>query len=249
MADLQTTTRERQRPEDGRGVGGARSAGVSGQQGSGQEAASSGGAASSATLVDSKAAGREGGRIGDWLCTASGVRFFPCDPRPEEIFIRDIAHALSIENRFGGHLPEPYSVASHCVLASSIVAFMGGSLEEQKWALLHDAAEAYVKDIPRPLKRALGETYRQIEKRVQACIAERFGLMSEMPPIVKLADELCLSIERRDLFLVSHAHFWALGGEDKDLPPFSTCFVPWMFAERSFLARFEMLFGSEALHG
>lgn len=182
-------------------------------------------------------------RVGDWLCTASGVRFYPCDPRPEDIFIDDIAHALAIENRFGGHLREPYSVAQHCVLASSIITHMGGSPEEERWALLHDAAEAYVKDIPRPLKRALGQAYSQIEKRVAGVIAERFGLSVEMPKIVKLADELCLSLERRDLFPASHKQAWTLGGEIVKLPPFTVSFIPWFQAESDFLARFNTLFG------
>lgn len=82
-------------------------------------------------------------------------------PDPNEIDIRDIAHNLSFENRFIGQTAEPYSVAQHCVLGSYIFEEMG--LPELAFLfLLHDAAEAYLKDIPTPLKYLLSEPYRNI---------------------------------------------------------------------------------------
>lgn len=185
-------------------------------------------------------------RVGDWMCTFSGTRFFVADPRPEEVLIEDIAHALAIEPRFGGHLDEPYSVAQHCVLASHIAEkHLGASLVEQKWALLHDAAEAYLKDIPRPLKRAIGDVYHQLERRVMAAITEKFELPHNMPPVVKKADEICLSIERRDLFPQSHKQTWTLGGEGVPLPEgISIGFIHWRDAEIAFKRRFAILFGA-----
>ena len=77
-------------------------------------------------------------RIGSWLQTYTGKKFYPFDPREEEVDILDIAHALSQLCRFGGHTKEFYSVAEHCVLVS-----MCCPSEVKLLGLLHDAAEAY----------------------------------------------------------------------------------------------------------
>ena len=113
---------------------------------------------------------------GDWMQTYTGVRFYPMDPRPEELDIRDIAHALSLICRYGGHVDRFYSVAEHCVLMSQCVPE-----EHALWALLHDASEAYVGDMVRPLKRQLPE-YEAAEGRVIAAIVERVGLPSTRMP-------------------------------------------------------------------
>ncbi len=89
-------------------------------------------------------------RIGDWIQTATGRQFYPLDPRPEDVCIEDIAHALSNVCRFAGHSAWHYSVAQHCVLASEYAP-----PEYAIAALLHDAAEAYMGDIARPWKRFL----------------------------------------------------------------------------------------------
>lgn len=198
----------------------------------GQEVASSGGATSSVA------------RVGDWMCTASGKRFWPCDPRAEDICIKDIAHHLAQENRFNGALPEPYSVAQHSVLVSQLVELqLGGTEEEAKWALLHDASEAYLKDIHRPLKLALGEAYRVLERRVMAVICERFELAPQEPPVVKSADNLALALERRDLFPASHQQLWKTGNADGIAPHFRVKHKGWYVAKLDFLAQFQRLFG------
>jgi 5'-deoxynucleotidase YfbR-like HD superfamily hydrolase len=114
-------------------------------------------------------------------------------PDPSVFCIHDIAHALSHTCRFGGHTRDFYSVAQHSVLASYLVPEC-----DQFAALMHDAAEAYVGDVPTPLKQLLPE-YKAIEKRIEACLFERFGLYSGMPLSVKRADLIMLATERRDL--------------------------------------------------
>ena len=83
-------------------------------------------------------------RKGDWMQTHSGIQFWPLDPRPEDILIEDIAHALSNQCRFAGHCCFHYSVAQHSVLVSENVP-----AQDAMWGLLHDAGEAYLVDLPR----------------------------------------------------------------------------------------------------
>lgn len=135
-------------------------------------------------------------RTGDWIETVTGIEFWPLNPRQEDVSVFDIAHALSNMCRFTGHCKTFYSVAQHSLLVASIVPD-----EDRKWALLHDAAEAYLVDLPRPIKRysALGDEYRRIESRLMQVICQRFGLPEECPASVKHADDVLLATEKRDL--------------------------------------------------
>ncbi len=125
-------------------------------------------------------------RKGDWMQTYSGGKFWPLDPRASEVNITDIAHALSLQSRFGGHTLGFYSVAEH-----SVHVARAASAENKLWALLHDASEAYVSDVIRPLKRFLAG-FQEIEDRVQAVICEAFRLDPEMPAEVKALDNRIL---------------------------------------------------------
>lgn len=128
-----------------------------------------------------------------WILTATGRHFDYLDPRPEDITILDIAQGLAAESRYNGHTRGFYSVAQHAWLTSQIVPPQF-ALE----ALLHDATEAYCKDIPRPLKELLAD-YQEIEARVDTTIRAAFGLPGSMAPCVKRADLILLATERRDL--------------------------------------------------
>lgn len=121
----------------------------------------------------------------------TGRKFWPLDPRPEEIDILDIAHALSMNTRWGGHCHRFYSVAQH----SLFVARYLPTLE----ALLHDASEGYLLDMPRPLKRQMPE-YSAIEDRLMRCIADRFDFQYPFPKEVKAADDFALYYEKLKLF-------------------------------------------------
>lgn len=141
-------------------------------------------------------------RIGNWMQTISGRAFYPLDPWPEDVDIGDIAHALSLVCRFGGHCSKFYSVAEHSVRVCEAIEGASGTEGEAFCGLMHDAAEAYVGDVIWPLKQSLaGESngYKQIERRVERAIAKRFHLPFEMPPIVKRFDLVLLSTEKRDL--------------------------------------------------
>jgi hypothetical protein len=121
-----------------------------------------------------------------WIQTASGRQFWPLDPRPEDVDPADIAHALSMLCRFGGHVLRFYSVAEHSVLLSRYVA-----PEYKLWALVHDASEAYLADVARPIKPHL-PGYKLAEYRLMRAICDRFGLPPLMPSAVKEADDAIL---------------------------------------------------------
>lgn len=133
---------------------------------------------------------------GSWMQTYTGRQFYPLDPQPEDIDPLDIAHALSLICRYGGHVGSFYSVAEHCLLLSEAV-----EPEHAAWALLHDATEAYVGDMVRPLKHHMPD-YCVIENNLMSVIAERFGLglAIDMPDAVKDADNRILLDERAALF-------------------------------------------------
>jgi 5'-deoxynucleotidase YfbR-like HD superfamily hydrolase len=109
-------------------------------------------------------------RLGGWLQTFTGGEIWPIDPRPEEINIVDIAQALSQQCRYAGHTTRFYSVAEHSVYISREVP-----AELALWGLLHDASEAYLVDIPRPLKPYM-PVYKHWERELMQVIAAKFGL-------------------------------------------------------------------------
>ena len=130
-----------------------------------------------------------------FIGTFSGLRFWPLDPNLEKILVEDVAHALAHQCRFGGHASKFYSVAEHSVQVSRLCL-----PEDALWGLLHDASEAYLVDLPRPLKQ-LPEfaPYREAERRLQRAVAVRFGLPPCQPASVTEADDTMLWIEAHSL--------------------------------------------------
>jgi len=146
--------------------------------------------------------------------TASGLYLNILNPKPEQISLTDIAHALSNLCRFAGHTPTFYSVAQHSYLAASLVAH-----EHKLATLFHDATEAYLVDIPRPLKKHLPE-YKPIEENLMKVIASKFGFQFPFHPEVKKADETMLKLEWDNLMVcrTHHTHTF--------LPKFIACEAP-----------------------
>jgi hypothetical protein len=135
------------------------------------------------------------GRLGYYMVVSSGIHYFPCDPRIEEIDLADIAHHLAFQCRFGGACTRWLSVAEHSVLAS----YFEPDLDPRE-KLMHDAAEAYLQDMIRPLKYLpqFREPYLELERRNERLIAEKFGLEYPWPESVKRADEAMATLEMRD---------------------------------------------------
>jgi hypothetical protein len=172
-------------------------------------------------------------RKGDWLSTFSGRKFWPQDPRSEDLDITDIAHALAHQCRYGGHCSGFYSVAEHCVLLSNLVA-----PAHAKWALLHDASEAYLVDIPRPAKAALAG-YHELEERIMRVVATRYDLVWPMPAAVATADTAMLTDEKLALMPVVSwkTDTTPLGAEIR-------CWAPQQ-AKAQFLRRYYQLAGAQ----
>jgi hypothetical protein len=157
----------------------------------------------------------------DWFQTATGRAFPLPEFTPADVSIEDIAHSLALQCRFNGHCLTFYSVAQHSVLVSHIVPD-----QFRKHALLHDASEAYLSDLPSPFKRLLPD-YKKLEKQVMRAICVRFGLPMEMPPQVATADLTMLATEKRDLLVKEPKTWESLDG----ILPMRTKVEPWHWAK------------------
>jgi uncharacterized protein len=135
---------------------------------------------------------------GPFIQTLSGRRVNPLDAAVADIDPHDIARALSNLCRFGGHSKAFYSVAQHSVIVCDLLEARGATADELMAALLHDAAEAYLGDVPHPIKHRsdLGAAFRVAEKRLEAVIAERFAL-PDAAGRIKPLDRALLATERR----------------------------------------------------
>jgi len=176
-------------------------------------------------------------RKGDWIQTFTGKAFYPFDPRPEDICIQDIAHALSNLCRWGGHCSRFYSVAEHSVYVSREVA-KHCDAHSALAGLLHDATEAYLVDLPRPIKNNL-PGYKDTEAKLNATIMNRFGIDRFWAnwAAVHTADNAVLFAERNQLMSES-PQAWGWDVEPADVT--INCFNP-QFAKTFFLAEFKNL--------
>lgn len=132
-------------------------------------------------------------KLDPWIETYTGVKFNFLEPTPDMVQIEDIAHSLSHQCRFSGHTKVFYSVAEHSIRVAQNSGerfFLTG--------LLHDASEAYIHDIPSPVKPYL-TNYHELEEGIMKAVAAKFGIVWPLPDIVKDADRMCLKAEARGL--------------------------------------------------
>ena len=174
-----------------------------------------------------------------WTLTFTGVAFDLVEPTPAMVSIKDIAHALANQCRFAGHSRRYYSVAEHCLYVSRALP---PALRLQ--GLLHDAAEAYVHDIVRPLKGMLPD-YRPIELRIMKAIAGRFDLPVHPSRELHEADQRMLATEAEHL-MASPPRPWSIGAEPYEMREIGLRYpgqmgLPPGEAHRRFLERFSEL--------
>ena len=160
-----------------------------------------------------------------YMETYTGHRFDPTLATVADIFIEDIAHALALQNRYNGHTAGPLSVARHSLwVAHEVELACGHDRLLTLTGLLHDAAEAYLGDIIRPLKhRPWAKGYLEMEARMEAVISEKFRLPFPFPEEIKAADVTVTATRERE-----------------ERSRYSGC---WQLDEEHFLARFDSLKG------
>lgn len=173
-------------------------------------------------------------RKGDWMQTYTGKQFWPLDPRPDEVDIQDIAHALSMLCRYGGHAHSFYSVAEHSCHVHDAILDMG-EYEIGLDALLHDAAEAYIVDVLRPVKPFLKD-YKPIESAIMGAVQQRFNIHDE-PDLIKVFDARILNDEAAQVFKHDLFKHWEFPQKGNPLGV-KLCFWSPAEAKMQFLERF-----------
>lgn len=193
------------------------------------------GASALAAMMLTSGEPADGGTDRPWFLTLNSRRFFYDDPEGYPFEIGELAWVLAGIPRFGAHLRAHYSVAQHSAIVARLVYEHGREMGIPpadlyplcRAALLHDASEAFVLDVPRPMKR-LPELagYRTLEARVQSAIMRHFGLEPDLGErAIKHADLLALASEKASLRPV---HGWqaydvdaAVAGERREIVPMS----------------------------
>jgi len=179
------------------------------------------------TEIESVEIKRAFGCRGDTIRLRSGKYLDLLDPQPDQITLGDIACGLARQCRFGGQIESFYSVAEHSYHCARVALDAGLTTETQIAALMHDAAEAFICDLQKPLKEMISG-YDLIESRIMRVIAEKFQIdfNAEFGDVKKI-DRAMLIAERRRLFSADNEH-WT--GED-EVPRIHVDFRCWDYRE------------------
>lgn len=183
----------------------------------------------------------ETGCVNNTIVTSSGMYFDFADPQPSQVNIKDIATGLSNTCRFAGQC-EFYSVAEHSVHCATTVLRESGSMLAALHALMHDAAEAYTGDMPKPLKNMLPE-FREVEAKVEKAIRIKFGLGGVYDGVVKDIDLRMLKTEKTQLFQEDGTIWHGFG----ELEVIDVDIMRWAPSDAVdvFMAMFELLTGDD----
>ncbi|MTI83656.1 MAG: phosphohydrolase [Firmicutes bacterium] len=174
----------------------------------------------------------------DWIETFTGRQFWPLDPRAEDVCIEDIAHALSLLCRFNGHCNCFYSVAEHSLLCSELALKQGLGRRMELLALLHDAAEAYISDVSRPVKPYV-HNFNEIEDQVQQVIFGAFSIAEPSEDEKQLIEEIDVKVLAAEASTLMPFNNWGL-----PYPPTNQVTINALKpddAKDSFLTRFQIL--------
>lgn len=150
-------------------------------------------------------------RQGDWCECYSGIQFWPFDPRPDEVCLDDIAHSLSQMCRYGGHCSFFYSVAQHSLIVENEMQKAGYNSLIRFYGLMHDAAEAYMIDVPKPIKKQI-TMFSYWENNILEVIWEHYGVLKPNEThqfVIDLFDNSVLKAEAD--ILMKQTHPWYFG--------------------------------------
>lgn len=187
-----------------------------------------------------------------WIETYTGKHVNPLELKPEDIDIKDIAHALPLLCRFVGHCKRFYSVAQHSIHVADLIAgelkkvapmessdkdFVHYLIESNRTclaALLHDGAETYMSDVSRPVKHSI-KGFIEIENRINGVIMQKFGCIGADWALIKKYDNVMLATEAVRL-MPSCGEGWYLPESpiSADIPELSPREVEELFIERFF---------------
>ncbi len=145
-----------------------------------------------------------------YITTYTGRHFDPTNPSMALIRITDIAHSLSLICRANGQVSRFYSVAQHCIACATEAAARGLSARLQLACLLHDAGEAYLCDLPRPVKNLLAD-YIAAEDRLLDVIERKYlgaSLSEEERALVRKIDDDMMSYEFHHLMAEEISDEW-----------------------------------------
>lgn len=174
-----------------------------------------------------------------WIETYTGRMVTPADPDSTTLSITDIAHALSNKCRYSGHTLSFYTVAEHSWLMAQYLLDSNDDTEAARWALIHDAVEAYLPDVPRPLKPFI-QNWKELEENMERAVKAHF---EEYPNAA--VEGLVHSIDTR-ILLAEAAVLLPSGGRRWEIPvtPLPVrlrCWSP-AIARINFMDLFEELF-------
>ncbi|RWI35495.1 hypothetical protein [Mesorhizobium sp.] len=161
-------------------------------------------------------------RVGNYMATSTGYKYWPFDPKPEEIYIEAIAHHLATKARWAGATQHRrfksrifFAVAEHSVYVADYVRDVLKRPDLELEALLHDAPEYVIGDLIRPLKYSpsFRAPFLELEDLNEAVVAKRFNLVHPFPREIKIADEAVTEAEHQQII------FWHPdeGGETVEL--------------------------------
>ena len=174
--------------------------------------------------------------MANYITTYSGTHFTPTEPNAASLHITDIAHALSLICRGNGHVKTFFSVGQHCIHCALEAQARGYSNRVILACLLHDAGEAYMSDVPRPLKPYIAD-YKIIEGKLLNTIYEKYLgslLTTEEEALVQKVDDDMLYYD-----------LWNLLNEPSDGPApemeteFSYKVLPFEEVEQTYLELFQ----------
>ncbi|SCW95946.1 hypothetical protein [Ancylobacter rudongensis] len=197
-------------------------------------------------------------RAGRYMHTSNGKKYYPLDPRAEEVHIEVVAHHLATRARYNGATQHPefedrifYSVAEHSVLVSHYIESVLGKPEFALEGLLHDGSEAYNGDLIRPLKYdpAFRAPFQHVEALNEIAGAQRFNLLYPYPDVVKIADEAVTAAEVEQIIVTDPAEDWSGKlHDDSRVAPFRIDMLLPFAAKQLFLRRYEQIMKTRHLY-